>query len=59
MPHVPYIPCRYLGLYVSQDEAAMAYDREAIMQRGRAAQTNFSLDLYADLFNSNEFMDCG
>lgn len=43
--------CRYLGLFATQEEAAMAYDRESVAQRGHEAETNFSLDLYADLLD--------
>nr|USN25379.1 apetala 2 [Dunaliella parva] len=38
----------YLGLFGTQEEAAMAYDREAVRQKGREAQTNFSLDMYTE-----------
>ena len=38
----------YLGTFASEEEAAMAYDRAAIMHRDRKAITNFPLSTYQD-----------
>jgi len=40
---------RYLGLFDSEEEAAIAYDREAVRQKGLSASTNFEISSYADI----------
>lgn len=37
---------RYLGLYDNENEAAQAYDREAVRQKGNDAITNFDIAQY-------------
>jgi hypothetical protein len=41
----------YLGLYDSEIEAAMAYDRAAVRLKGLAAITNFDLSSYLEELN--------
>ena len=43
---------RYLGLYVTEIEAAIAYDTEAIAQKGILAVTNFALSGYQHLMSA-------
>jgi AP2-like factor (euAP2 lineage) len=40
---------RYLGLYDSEQEAAMAYDVEAVRQKGLEAVTNFDISEYSEV----------
>ena len=40
---------KYLGLYDSEVEAAVAYDAETVRRRGLEAQTNFALEEYAHI----------
>ena len=46
---VPLVGHRYLGLYSTEIEAAVAYDSESVRQRGAAAVTNFALAEYSHL----------
>ena len=38
----------YLGLYSSQSDAAVAYDKACLYLKGRDAELNFSLSDYLD-----------
>lgn len=64
MPGIPYSPVHraqflaiwsftssHPGLFNTEVEAAIAYDREAVKQRGIRALTNFDLMEYADLLS--------
>lgn len=43
---------RYLGLYSTEIEAAVAYDTESVLQRGAGAVTNFALAEYKHLLGA-------
>lgn len=42
---------KYLGLYLTEKEAAIAYDRAAVAARGMSAQTNFEITNYVELLS--------
>ncbi|GMH37567.1 hypothetical protein BSKO_05440 [Bryopsis sp. KO-2023] len=42
---------KYLGLYETEIDAAMAYDREAVRYKGIGALTNFDISLYMDIMD--------
>ena len=43
---------KYLGLFTSEADAAVAYDRAAVAAKRLAAQTNFDLTCYVDLLGA-------
>lgn len=43
---------KYLGLYDSEVEAAVAYDIESVARKGLDAITNFALDEYAEYLSA-------
>lgn len=43
---------QYLGLFTTEIDAAVAFDRASIMHRGLDATTNFNVDNYADLLGA-------
>jgi hypothetical protein len=45
---------RYLGLFESEIEAAMAYDSEAVRSRGLKAVTNFDMTQYLELLSPQD-----
>ena len=49
---------RYLGLYVTEIEAAIAYDTEAVAQKGILAVTNFALSGYQHLMSASRGRHC-
>ena len=44
-------PCRYLGLFANEVDAALAYDRESVVRKGLKAVTNFDICQYLDLLS--------
>ena len=44
---------RYLGLYDAEEDAAVAYDREAVKQRGLDAVLNYDVSNYIDILEQN------
>ena len=49
---------KYLGLYVTEIEAAIAYDTEAVAQKGILAVTNFALSGYQHLMSPSRGPPC-
>lgn len=45
---------RYLGTFLTQEEAARAYDREAVRLRGANAMTNFPMAAYSRELNEHD-----
>eukprot|EP00892_Ulva_mutabilis_P012192 jgi/Ulvmu1/9345/UM050_0096.1 len=45
---------KYLGLYLTEKEAAIAYDRAAVAARGMSAQTNFEITNYVELLSAED-----
>jgi hypothetical protein len=43
---------KYLGLFTSEVDAAVAYDRAAVAAKRLAAQTNFDISSYLDLLSA-------
>ncbi|NJR43503.1 MAG: hypothetical protein HC767_13470 [Akkermansiaceae bacterium] len=44
---------KYLGLFLTEKEAAEAYDRAAVTAKGIAAQTNFEITNYMELLSAS------